>query len=120
MPDEIKQRLQDSTEKCAGAYETWRKDEKNAAAREALQEAVHEVRKVASRLEIELVTSERDHTRPKPMKAPAHRNAQTPPQAREAPHGHDRGEREKSFEKLKKPSAEKKPPEKSLEKSGEK
>ena len=75
MPDEIKQRLQDSTDKCLKCYEAWRKDEKNDDAREALQEAVHEMRKVSSRLEIEMAISERDHTKQKPMPIPQNRNA---------------------------------------------
>ena len=29
MADEIKQRLQDSTDNCIKSYEAWRKDEKN-------------------------------------------------------------------------------------------
>lgn len=75
MSDEIKQRLQDSADKCLKAYEEWRKDEKSDAMREGLQEAVHEMRKVASRLEIELAISERDQMRQKPIPIPPHRNA---------------------------------------------
>ncbi len=75
MADEIKQRLQDSTDNCIKSYEAWRKDEKNVGSREALQEAIHELRKVASRLEIELAISERDQMAQKPIPIPPHRNA---------------------------------------------
>lgn len=110
MPDEIRQRLEDSTEKCVKAYEEWRKDEKNDAARVSLQEAVHEVRKVASRLEIELVTSKRDNTVHKPMAAPSHRSAKGRHQTADnsGADGNKSTEKAKSFEKLKKKPAPKK------------
>ena len=108
MPDEIKQRLQDSTEKCVKSYEAWRKDEKSDSAREELQEAVHEVRKVASRVEIELVTSKRDNTVHKPMAAPSHRSAKGRHQKPEGADGNQSSEKEKSLEKLKKKPAPKK------------
>lgn len=75
MSDEIKQRLQETTADCVKCYEAWVKDNKDSAAREALQEAVHEVRKVASRLEIELAVSERDIMASKPIPIPPHRDA---------------------------------------------
>lgn len=75
MPDEIKERLQKSSETCVQSYEAWRKDEKSLPARESLQEAIHELRKVASRLEIELAISERDQMAQKPIPIPPHRNA---------------------------------------------
>ncbi|MBL4804843.1 MAG: hypothetical protein JKY71_08255 [Alphaproteobacteria bacterium] len=75
MPDEIKERLQDCCGTCTTAYESWRKDEKSIDARENLQEAIHEIRKVASRLEIELAVSERDQMAQKPIPIPPHRNA---------------------------------------------
>ncbi len=109
MPDEIKQRLQDSTEKCVKSYEAWCKDKKNAEARETLQEAVHEVRKVASRLEIELVTSDRDNAPQKPMPAPSHRNAKGRHQnGDEAADGNKSAEKKEALAKLKKKPAEKK------------
>lgn len=73
--DEIKQRLQDTSENCFKAYEAWRKDEKKSEARAALIETVHELRKVASRLEIELAVSERDQMAQKPIPIPPHRDA---------------------------------------------
>jgi len=76
MSDEIKQRLQESADQCIKSYEAWRKAEKDTGARETLQEAVHDIRKVASRLEIELAVSERDQMTQKPMPIPQNRNAQ--------------------------------------------
>lgn len=75
MPDEIKQRLKDSADACIQSYEAWFKDKKKAQTREALQEAVHEMRKVASRLEIELATSDRDQMASNPIPIPPHRDA---------------------------------------------
>ena len=75
MPDEVKKRLQDSADKCIKSYEAWSKNKKDGAASEALQDAVHEIRKVASRLEIELAASERDESTQKPIPIPPHRDA---------------------------------------------
>ena len=74
MTDDIKKRLQDNAEKCVQAYEAWHKNKKDSSAREALQDAIHEMRKVTSRLEIELATSENSETQ-KPMPIPQNRNA---------------------------------------------
>jgi hypothetical protein len=105
MTDEIKQRLQSSAEKCVSAYEGWSKDKKSSQARETLQEAVHELRKVASRLEIELVSSERSSTPQKPMKAPSHSSAKGRQQTPEGKDGNKSApseEKQKSLDKLKK------------------
>ena len=75
MSDEIKQRLQESTADCIKCYEAWEKDKKNSDSREALNNAVHEMRKVASRLEIDLAVSERDEMASKPIPIPPHRDA---------------------------------------------
>lgn len=81
--DEIEQRLRDSADRCFKCYEAWRKDEKDTAGREALQDAVHELRKVASRVEIELAISERKEMAQRPIAIPPHRDArgrhQAPP-----------------------------------------
>lgn len=97
MSDEIQQRLKDSTEKCLKAYEGWRKDEKNAGTREGLQDAVHELRKVASRLEIELAMSDRKNATQKPMPIPSHRDAK----------GRNRGKDEADGNSLELPKASK-------------
>ena len=72
---EIKDRLREASDNCFKNYEVWQGDEKNANAREALQEAIHELRKVGSRLEIELAISERDQMAQKPIPIPPHRDA---------------------------------------------
>lgn len=76
--DEIEQRLRASTDACIKSYESWRAKEKDGAAREALMEAVHELRKVASRLEIEMAVSERNEMAGKPLPIPPHRSSRRP------------------------------------------
>lgn len=76
--DEIEQRLRTASEACIKSYEAWRKDQKSIDARENLQEAVHELRKVASRLEIEMAVSERDQMADRPIAIPPHRSSQRP------------------------------------------
>jgi hypothetical protein len=73
--DQIEERLRETSEKCFNCYETWQQNKKSSDAREALQEAIHELRKVASRLEIELAISERDEMAQKPIPIPPHRDA---------------------------------------------
>lgn len=71
--EETQQRLKDAAEACIKAYEIWGASKKNAEAREQLQEAVHELRKVAARLEIEMASSERDEMTQRPLAVPPHR-----------------------------------------------
>lgn len=73
--DEIENRLRETSDNCFKSYESWRKDQKNGQAREALQDTIHELRKVASRLEIELAVSERNEMAQKPIPIPPHRDA---------------------------------------------
>ena len=75
MPDEITQRLQECSAKCVDAYENWHGNKKDPKARGTLHDAVHELRKVSSRLEIELATSDREEGAQKPMPIPQNRNA---------------------------------------------
>lgn len=74
--DEIEKRLREGSENCYNCYESWKNNQKDAGIREALQEAIHELRKIASRLEIELAISERDEMAQKPIPIPPHRDAQ--------------------------------------------
>jgi len=76
--DEIKTRLQETSENCFKAFEAWSGDKKDSSLRETLQEAVHELRKVASRLEIEMAVSERGNGAQKPMPIPSHRDSKRP------------------------------------------
>jgi hypothetical protein len=85
--DEIEQRLRESADTCFKSYEAWRKSENDSTAREALQDAVHELRKVASRVEIELAISERNEMAQKPIPIPPHRDARGRHQS--APDGDD-------------------------------
>jgi hypothetical protein len=73
--DEVEQRLRESADLCFKNYEAWRKNEKDNAVRAALQDAVHELRKIASRIEIELAVSERNEMAQKPIPIPPHRDA---------------------------------------------
>lgn len=73
--DEIQTRLKDSSEKCIQAYTAWKDKKSDVELRGALQEAVHELRKVSARLEIEIATSERDQMTQKPIPVPPHRSA---------------------------------------------
>lgn len=90
--DEIDQRLRETSEACIKAYEAWNKDKKAGPAREALQESVHELRKVASRVEIEVAISERDEMTQKPIPIPPHRDSNKRGQDQEVK-GDNRGNR---------------------------
>lgn len=71
--DDIKARLQECSEACFKSYEAW-DAKKETQTRENLQEAIHELRKVASRLEIEITLSERAKVTGKPIPIPSHRS----------------------------------------------
>lgn len=77
--DDIQQRLKDSSEACVKSYEKWAANKKDGGARELLQEAIHELRKVSSRLEIELAVNERDELALKKIPIPSHRASQKRP-----------------------------------------
>lgn len=70
--EEIATRLKTTSEDCLKAYEAWSDDERGVATTGPLQDALHELRKVTARLEIELAVSERDENG-KPMPLPMHR-----------------------------------------------
>lgn len=72
--DEIDARLRETADNCIKAYDAWSKSKKNAEARSSLLEAVHELRKVSARLEIELASSERDETQ-RQIPIPTHRSS---------------------------------------------
>ncbi len=74
--NEIEQRLRETSENCYNAYESWDKNRKDGKAREVLLDTIHELRKVASRLEIEVAVSERDEMTQKQLPIPPHRDAQ--------------------------------------------
>ena len=71
--DDMKERLKTCSEGCFEKYEAW-DAKKGTDTREALQEAIHDLRKVASRLEIEIALSEREKRSDNPIPIPAHRS----------------------------------------------
>lgn len=73
--DEVEQRLKEATDNCLTCHAEWNKSRKDSKAREQLMEAVHELRKVAARLEIEIAISERDEMASKPIPIPPHRSS---------------------------------------------
>lgn len=82
--DEIENRLRAAADACIGKYGEWRANRHDGDTREALQDAIHELRKVSSRLEVELAISEREELAMRPIPIPPHRAArERPPQAPE-------------------------------------
>lgn len=71
--DDIKTRLEECSAACLKTYEVW-DAKKDTQTREDLQEAIHDLRKVASRLEIEITLSERSKSSAKPIPIPSHRS----------------------------------------------
>jgi len=71
--DDIEKRLKESVETCLTSYEAWRQKESSNDNREQLRESIHELRKVVSRLEIEMAISEREQMAGKPLPIPTHR-----------------------------------------------
>lgn len=72
--DEIEQRLKETSEACIKAYTAWSASDKDEKATEALQEAVHDLRKVASRLEIEIAIRDRAGAKSQPLEIPTHKS----------------------------------------------
>lgn len=74
MDENIKERLEETSKNCIEAFSAWNDNKKDAKTQEGLQSAIHELRKVSSRLEIELAISERDQMTAKPLPIPSHRS----------------------------------------------
>lgn len=70
---EIKDRLKDCADACLKTYEAW-EETKGSETRENLQESIHDLRKVVSRLEIEIAVSERNKMNEKQIPIPSHRS----------------------------------------------
>lgn len=81
--DEIEQRLRETTDACIKNLEDWAKGGKSNETRETLMDAMHEVRKVLARVEIEIAISERDRLGSRPLPIPPHRSS------RKSHHGED-------------------------------
>lgn len=71
--DDIKTRLEECSAACLKTYEAW-DAKKETQTTENLQEAIHDLRKVSSRLEIEITLSERSKSSSKPIPIPSHRS----------------------------------------------
>ena len=71
--DDIEKRLREVADNCVNAYLQWNTAKKDAESREVLQDAIHELRKVSARLEIEIAVSERDEMAMRPIPIPPHR-----------------------------------------------
>ena len=67
-------RLQECAAMCLKSLDAWKKDQKDTEAREKLMEAVHELRKVASRIEIDIAMVERVNTNAKRIPIPEHKS----------------------------------------------
>ena len=72
--DETNARLREAADQCLKAYDAWQNNKKDIDARGNLADAVHDLRKVASRVEIEVAMSERDEMVQRPLPVPPHRS----------------------------------------------
>ncbi len=73
--DDVVKRLKETSDNCIKSYETWSSKSSDISVREDLQSHIHELRKVASRLEIEIAMSERDQMKSKRIPIPPHRSS---------------------------------------------
>ncbi len=71
--DDIQSRLTEAGAACLSAYDAWAKAKNKDEAKEALEEAVHELRKVAARIEIDMSVSEREPKNSRRIPIPEHR-----------------------------------------------
>ncbi|HEU4838595.1 MAG TPA: hypothetical protein VFS88_04195 [Micavibrio sp.] len=87
--EDIEKRLRESTDACIKSFENWVKQNKNVESRESLMETMHEVRKIMSRIEIEIAISERDRMGARPIPIPPHRSSRKREGVEEAGHSED-------------------------------
>ena len=110
---DITERLRETVESCVQSYESWCKDPSKSEARETLQDSVHELRKVASRLEIEIALSERDEIASRPIPIPPHRSKKSSANGGGQPDhvlsAHDDGDQQPHVQKVRKPTRRRKP-----------
>jgi hypothetical protein len=69
------ERMDVAAKACAEAYRAWKTAEKDV---QSLGDAIHELRKVIARMEIEISASRKEEQRPIPL--PSYRKSQPPPQ----------------------------------------
>lgn len=89
--DDIQSRLNETSARCLSAYSAWDNGKGDDKAKEELNEAVHELRKVAARIEIEMAVSDRDPKKAKRIPIPEHRDARKGVKAQQ-PAGDDHAE----------------------------
>lgn len=73
--DELEQRFKETADACIKSFESWVSANKDLSSREKLMETMHELRKVISRVEVEIAISERDHLGTRPLPIPPHRSS---------------------------------------------
>ncbi|PCI98278.1 MAG: hypothetical protein COB14_08010 [Alphaproteobacteria bacterium] len=73
--DDIQTRLKETSQNCLVAHEAWDSKKQDKKAQEELHSAIHELRKVSSRLEIDLAVSEREKVTAKPLPIPSHKSS---------------------------------------------
>lgn len=73
--DDIEKRLRDAADNCIKHFSAWQKDKKMGADRDSLLESIHELRKVAARLEIDIAVSERTEMGSRALPIPPHRSS---------------------------------------------
>lgn len=67
------ERLKEQTARTLKAYQSWAGNKKEMTALEEIQDSLHDLRKVLSRIEIEMAASERDEMAQRPIPIPPHR-----------------------------------------------
>ncbi len=82
--DDIEERLRDTSESCFNCYQKWHGNKRDGKLRGDLEDAVHELRKTASRIEIEIAVSEGGSST-NTMKAPNQRNSNGKPSNKPKP-----------------------------------
>lgn len=70
----VEQRLQETAAVCLSSLTAWQKNLKCEDAREKLLEAVHDLRKVCARLEVDIAMNDRTATNSKPIPIPEHKS----------------------------------------------
>ena len=75
--DEVEARLRETARGCLAAYRTWRQQPGQGSI-QSLSDAVHDLRKVLARIEIDMSASRREEQVARPIPIPAHRAARRP------------------------------------------
>ena len=69
----IEERLKNNTSELFEALEAWRDAKLDDEARQRLRDTIHELHRIAARLEIDMAVAERDEQAKKPIPIPGHR-----------------------------------------------